>query len=102
MQLLEGRASMGSTVVRDRFVIFAGGTAESGRTDMINIFDVKLERFVHGYLTLARSSAKCLSIGYIAVCGGGVADGVAVAVGRGVSVGVAVQVAVGVAVWGTK
>ncbi len=75
MQLLEARASMGSTVVQDRFVVFAGGISDAGRTDMINIFDVELERFVHGYLSLARASAKCLSIGYIAVCGGGVADG---------------------------
>ena len=45
------------------------------RTDMINVYDVKLKRFTHGYLSLPRTGAKCLSMGYISVCGGGIADG---------------------------
>ena len=76
MQLLEPRAAMGSTVQQDRFVVFAGGiNPDSGRSDMINVYDVKLSRFTHGYLSLPRTDTKCLSMGHISVCGGGVADG---------------------------
>ena len=76
LQLLAPRASMGSTVQQNRFVIFAGGIGpDMGRTDMINVYDVSLKRFTHGYLSLPRTDAKCLSIGYISVCGGGIADG---------------------------
>lgn len=42
---------------------------------MINIYDVQIKRFTHGYLSLARSALKCMSLNYIAVCVGGIADG---------------------------
>jgi hypothetical protein len=42
---------------------------------MINVYDVLLKRFTHGYLSLPRTAPNCLSSGYISVCGGGLADG---------------------------
>lgn len=51
------------------------GLAESGRTDMINVYDVVIKRFSHGYLSLPRSGLKCITMNYLATCIGGVVDG---------------------------
>ena len=42
---------------------------------MINVYDVAIKRFTHGYLSLPRSGLKCMTMNYLAACVGGVVDG---------------------------
>lgn len=75
LNLLEPRANIAVTTMHNRYIVFAGGLGETTRSDMVNVFDVQLQRFRHYKLTLARSNAIALTIGYTAIIAGGIADG---------------------------